>query len=148
VRRHTTAAALLSACAALLAGCAQAPIESVAAAATVPAEERTDEVRCREAELRLESLVGALETFELANVATFDSAHTLTTSALESWVTTFADAPDGPLADAHESGERKLAHLERLDATTPHPDQLAWAAATFETAYAAQRYCDELTAQW
>jgi hypothetical protein len=148
VRRHTTAAALLSACAALLAGCAQAPIESVAAAATVPVEERTDEVRCREAELRVESLVGALETLELANGATFESAYTVATSALESWVTTFADAADGPLAEAHESGERKLAHLQRIDATTPHPDVLAWTSATLETTDAAQRYCDGLTSDW
>jgi hypothetical protein len=148
VRRHTTAAAALLACAAFLAGCAQSPVESIAAAATLPAEERTDEVRCREAELRLESLLGALETLELANVSTFDSAHAVTTSALESWTTTFADAPDGPLAETHESGERKLAHLERMDATTPHPDLLAWTSATIETTDTAQRYCDELAAGW
>jgi hypothetical protein len=148
VRRHTTAAAALWTCAAFLAGCAEAPVESVAAAATLPAAERTDEVRCREAELRLESLLGALETIELANITTFDSAHAVTTSALESWATTFADAPDGPLAEAHESGGRKLAHLGRLDATTPEPDLLAWTSATIETANAAQRYCDELTTDW
>jgi hypothetical protein len=142
------ATAALLACAALLAGCAQSPIESIAAAATLPAEERTDEVRCREAEPRLESLLAALETIELANLSTFESAHVVTTSALESWTTTFADAPDGPLAEAHESGERKLAHLERLDATTPHPDLLAWTSATIETTDAAQRYCDELDTTW
>jgi hypothetical protein len=142
------ATAALLACAALLAGCAQSPIESVAAAATLPAEERTDEVRCREAEPRLESLLAALETIELANLSTFESAHVVTTSALESWTTTFADAPDGPLAEAHESGERKLAHLERLDATTPHPDLLAWTSATIENTDAAQRYCDELDTTW
>jgi hypothetical protein len=142
------ATAALLACAALLAGCAQSPIESIAAAATLPAEERTDEVRCREAEPRLESLLAALETIELANLSTFESAHVVTTSALESWTTTFADAPDGPHAEAHESGERKLAHLERLDATTPHPDLLAWTSATIETTDAAQRYCDELDTTW
>jgi hypothetical protein len=148
VRRHTTAAAALTACAALLAGCGQAELGAASASASVPAEERTDEVRCRESEPRLESLSGALETLELANAETFESAHTVTTSALTSWTDTFEDAPEGPLAEAYESGQRRLAHLERMDATTPHPELVEWTAATLDTATDVQSSCEELTANW
>lgn len=148
MRRHTAAAAALSACSALLAGCGQADLGAAAAAAAVPVEQRTDEVRCREAAPRLESLTGALETLELANVTTFDGAHTLTTSALSSWVSSFEDATDGPLAAAHQAGEHKLAHLERIDATTPQLELLEWIDATVTVTTDTQAACDELTTPW
>jgi hypothetical protein len=148
VRRHTTAAATLTACAALLAGCGQVELGTVAASATVPAEPRTDTVRCREAEPRIASLDSALETLDLANASTFDSAHVLATSALTSWTETFGDAPDGPLAEAHEAGQRKLAHLERITSATSYSEQLEWTTATLEVVADAERYCTELTAGW
>jgi hypothetical protein len=148
VRRHTTAAAALTACAALLAGCGQAEFGAAAASASVPAEERTDEVRCRESEPRLESLIGALETLELANAETFESAHTVATAALTSWTETFEDAPDGPLAEVYEAGDRKLAHLDRMDTTTPEAELVEWIASTLDVAVDTQGSCAELTANW
>jgi hypothetical protein len=146
VRRHTAAAAALTACAALLAGCVEVDLGAAAASANVSAEGRSDEVRCQESEPRGRSLGDALETLTLANVSTFESAHTVTTSALTSWTETFEDAPDGPLAEAYESGQRKLAHLDRMDATTPEPELAEWIAATFDVATDAQRACVDLTA--
>jgi hypothetical protein len=145
--RSTTTAAL-AACLALLTGCAGAELGTAYASANVAEGPRTDEVRCREAEPRLESLQGALDTLHLAHVATFDDAHAVATSALTSWVETFEDADDGPLADAYESGERKLAHLERMDATTPHQDLLDWVAATLDVAIDAHTYCADATAPY